>query len=658
MLFDRAGNPLGDFDRTTLREQPQIVEEVNGEHTLTLVTTTVLEVGTYLVMRGYDGRWREFCVNRPDEEHASGRNAVGTYVLPWSLYTDLVSCDGSTLWASAEEGTLDPISASSALVIALSDQTRWGVGTVDVGTTGAVSLYDAQVWDYLAKLVGAFGGEVEAEIEVGDYGVTSRRVALRAHIGSTTAVRRFDWGRDLTRIRRTPAEGPYFCGIRPRGGSTKTDDDGVDYTDRVGIEEEPAVYDESGWYHEANSPYLFDADAIEAFRISDGSGGWQYPVRVVAYSVTETKSGPDAEELLDKASQDIFDYTRPKVTYEADVVAFAAAGMDVSAIALGDETQCVDRGFGDGAGLRIGGRVVRVEYDPLRPRATMQLTIGDFAPTVGDAIRDIARNTLMSVERRVAVVEADYARFGVLDADAIVADLAKLEHLDAQTISADLGFVSELVANDVTAQQIIADRGFFAQLAAGNVTANDITTDHASIGQLDTNYAQIDLANVRNTWIENGVVKNNAIGNAQIISVSANKLTAGTINAGTIRVINLDAANITTGTLNGQRIGEGSLALSKLDKKVYTAQEVDDLIGALDARIDSAVQTYTGNDIPLLNNYPASDWTTDALKTEHVGDIYYGPTRTRGRSYRTARSRVPCNASLTSRATCRAWRAS
>ena len=60
MLFDRAGNPLGDCDQTTLREQPQIVEEVNGEHTLTLVTTTVLEVGTSLVMRGYDGRWREF----------------------------------------------------------------------------------------------------------------------------------------------------------------------------------------------------------------------------------------------------------------------------------------------------------------------------------------------------------------------------------------------------------------------------------------------------------------------------------------------------------------------------------------------------------------------------------------------------------------------
>ena len=247
MLFDRAGNPLGDFDQTPLREQPQIVEEVNGEHTLTLVTTTVLEVGTYLVMRGYDGRWREFCVNRPDEEHANGRSAVGTYVLPWSLYTDLVGADGSTLWASAEEGTLDPITAQQALTIALSDQTRWQVGTVDVGTTGVVSLYDAQVWDYLAKLVGAFGGEVDAEIEVGDYGVTSRRVALRAHIGSTTAVRRFDWGRDRTRMRRTPAEGPYVCGIRPRGGSTKTDDDGVDYTDRVGIEEEPAVYDESGW---------------------------------------------------------------------------------------------------------------------------------------------------------------------------------------------------------------------------------------------------------------------------------------------------------------------------------------------------------------------------------------------------------------------------
>ena len=305
ILYDRAGNPLGDLAPSTVYSR-NVVEEVNGEHTLTIETSTVLHVGTYAVTWGYDGKPREWCVNEPDELHESGRTAIGTYVLPWSLYVDLMAADGSERWVSAEEGTHDPIPARDALPIALADQKRWTAGTIDIDTTGAVSLYDDQVWNYLTKLVGVFGGEIDAEIMVGATGVISRRVAWRRHVGSETVCRRFDYGHDLTSIRRTAAEGPYFCGIRPRGGSTKTDNDGVDYTERVGIEDEPAMPDDGdGWYHNANSPYLIATDSQYAFRISDGHGGWLYPMRVMTYDVAETSSGPDAEELLEKAAKDV-----------------------------------------------------------------------------------------------------------------------------------------------------------------------------------------------------------------------------------------------------------------------------------------------------------------------------------------------------------------
>jgi hypothetical protein len=623
ILFDRAGVPLGDLPRDSIISM-KVVEELNGEHTLTIETTTVLEVGTYALTKGYDGRWREWCVTSPDELHESGATHIGTYTLPWSLYADLVGTDGSTLWASAEEGTLDPITAREALTICLSDQVRWEVGTVDVDTVGAVSLYDEQVWNYLTKLVGVFGGEVDAEIEVDASGVVSRKVALRRYIGSETVRRRFDWGRDLTSIRRTPAEGPYFCGIKPRGGSTKTDKDGVDYTDRVGIEEELPFPDEGdGYYHEQGSPYLIATDARLAFRIADGHGGWLYPMRVMTYDVTETKYGYDSEELMEKAKADVYDATHPKVTYEATVIAFADAGMDTVGISLGDAVHVVDRGFNEGSALRVEGRISRVEYDPRDLASTMQLTIGQMAETLAETIRGLTKNTIATVERRIAVVEGEAARFAAIDATVLVADMARIEALDVDQIAADHIKVDSIDTNQLTADHAVIESldTNYAHVTNGKI--DNVTIGHADIDGLAANYAQIDLQNVATSWIQNGVIKDGSIASAKIISLSANKLTAGTINAGTIRVINLDAANITTGTLNGQRIGEGSLALSKLDKKVYTAQEVDDLIGALDARIDSAVQTYTGNDIPLLNNYPASDWTTDALKTEHVGDIYY-----------------------------------
>lgn len=623
ILYDRAGNPLGDLAPSTVFSR-NVVEEVNGEHTLTIETSTVLHVGTYALTWGYDGKPREWCVNEPDELHESGRTAIGTYVLPWSLYVDLMAADGSERWVSAEEGTHDPIPARDALPIALADQRRWTAGTIDIDTTGAVSLYDDQVWNYLTKLVGVFGGEIDAEITVGATGVISRKVAWRRHVGSETVRRRFDYGHDLTSIRRTAAEGPYFCGIRPRGGQAKTDNDGVDYTERVGIEDEPAMPDDgSGWFHEANSPYLIATDSQYAFRISDGHGGWLYPMRVMTYDVTETSSGPDAEELLEKAAKDVYDATHPSVTYEATVLAFADAGMDTTGINLGDEVYVIDRGFNEDAPLRVEGRISRVEYDPADVAGTMQLTIGHLAETLAETIRGLAKGTLVSVERRIAVVEGEAARFAAVDATVLVADMARIEALDVDQIAADHAKIGSIDTNQLAADHAVIENldSNYAHITNGVI--DRATIDYADVNDLDAHYAEIDLANVNNAWIENGVVKNESIGDAQIISISANKLTAGTIDASDITVTNLNASNITTGTLNGQRLATGSIDLAKLTESVYTEAEVDAMLAAMDARIDSAIQTWSGDVVPTLSNYPASDWTTTALKDEHIGDVYY-----------------------------------
>ncbi|UWF30231.1 gp58-like family protein [Lactiplantibacillus plantarum] len=51
------------------------------------------------------------------------------------------------------------------------------------------------------------------------------------------------------------------------------------------------------------------------------------------------------------------------------------------------------------------------------------------------------------------------------------------------------------------------------------------------------------------TYIDNAIIKD-----AMIANLSANKITAGTINAANINVINLNANNITTGTINGSNL--------------------------------------------------------------------------------------------------------
>ena len=45
-------------------------------------------------------------------------------------------------------------------------------------------------------------------------------------------------------------------------------------------------------------------------------------------------------------------------------------------------------------------------------------------------------------------------------------------------------------------------------------------------------------------------------------------------------------------------------------------------IADLQDQIDGAIEFWTGDAIPTLNNAPANAWTTEALKQEHIGDVY------------------------------------
>lgn len=72
-----------------------------------------------------------------------------------------------------------------------------------------------------------------------------------------------------------------------------------------------------------------------------------------------------------------------------------------------------------------------------------------------------------------------------------------------------------------------------------------------------------------------------------------------------------DISNIST-DLNGLSVDLNDFIDNEY---VQTIQELQD-------QIDGVIEFWTGNDVPTLNNAPASSWTTEALKQEHIGDIY------------------------------------
>ena len=93
---------------------------------------------------------------------------------------------------------------------------------------------------------------------------------------------------------------------------------------------------------------------------------------------------------------------------------------------------------------------------------------------------------------------------------------------------------------------------------------------------------------------------------------------------------------------NGSEISE---EITRIDTEIGNVSEVTDglneeltetrntlnnliqqTIPDLQNQIDGAIQSWDGTEEPTLENYPASEWTTDTEKNRHVGDTYYQNT--------------------------------
>lgn len=349
MVFDRFDTPLFELAEGDVFELTR-TEQVNGEHALTITTTRQLEQGNRILLQDDRSVWREYVVYGVDALHDAGERPIGTYYCTWSVQPDLMGTRVSRM-----PGTETPVAAGVALDAVLSGTSRWVRGTVTRTATGGASMYDTDGWDAMSTLVETWGGEVSTTIEIGSTGVTARKVDLYDKMGDQAAKRRFDFGADLSSIRRTIADGPLYCRITPRGKGEQTDTGG--YGRKITIESVNGGKD-----------YLEKASMVDLAKLPDGSGGWEYPTLEIENGDMETPA-----ELKAWAQSVLDDYTLPRITYEVDVLQLAREGIDMQGVSLGDAVHIVDRKFGEG--LRLSGRVVAMTVDELSGK-TSQLTIG------------------------------------------------------------------------------------------------------------------------------------------------------------------------------------------------------------------------------------------------------------------------------------------
>lgn len=202
-------------------------------------------------------------------------------------------------------------------------------------------------------------------------------------------------------------------------------------------------------------------------------------------------------------------------------------------------------------------------------------------------------------------------------------DEADIRYASIETLKAVNANIDNLKTNKLDATYADIINANVESLKAANAEITQLKANSLTVDIADLKYAQIDFANVKGQVVGTSLIKDGAVTNEKVQNLSANKITSGTIDASKITVTNLNADNITVGTINGKRIGTGSLSLDKLAEEVPTKEYLDKVQEELQGQIDGNIETFTKTEIPTLNNEPAVNWTDNATRKKHIGDICY-----------------------------------
>lgn len=186
-------------------------------------------------------------------------------------------------------------------------------------------------------------------------------------------------------------------------------------------------------------------------------------------------------------------------------------------------------------------------------------------------------------------------------------------------IDVDAIMIEELIGGVAAPSAYYAPISYIdgAQIVNGSITGTEIAS--ATITASEIANLTITASQIANLTLTGSKIADATIDNAKISDLSANKLTAGTIDANTITVINLSATNITGGTLSVNRIAANSISGAKLTIGGVTTDNV-----ASNA-ITYAISTNSPTEYSLL---PTASWTniwsiTIPSVTANRGRIHY-----------------------------------
>lgn len=359
MIFDRWGNPLGDLPYAIKAIRTRATD---GTDTLDITTIGEINKDERLVFKDSTGRWAEYLCQSTQTARAAGMPVTVAY------------CAGGIAELSRtyiEDKRNRNANAKACLAKAL-EGTRWTVGTVETGTitgTADLAFYHCTVLEAVQKTADTYGLETLVEYQPDTTGnrIGQRIIHLLEHRGSTNTTKRFEYGKDLTQIKRDIDSGDVITRLYGWGkGIEQTNDQG----------EATGGYGRKISFADVNNgkPYIQDDNALANWGIVGADGTKHHSEASVDFPDCE-----DPKELLNLTKAALKTRTTPTVSYTADVTALGQAGYDPEGTDVGDSVQIIDTSFTNP--LRLEGRILQIEEDLAGSLADTKITLGNIRQT-------------------------------------------------------------------------------------------------------------------------------------------------------------------------------------------------------------------------------------------------------------------------------------
>lgn len=356
MIFDRWGNPLGDLPYAIKAVRTRATD---GTDTLDITTIGEINKDERIVFKDSMGRWAEYLCQSTQTARAAGMPVTVAY------------CTGSIAELSRtyiEDKRNRAANAKACLAKAL-EGTRWAVGTVETGTitgTADLSFYHCTVLEAVQKTADTYGLEVQTEYQPDPTGnrIGRRIIHLVEHRGSANTTKRFEYGKDLTQIKRDIDSGDVITRLYGWGkGIEQTNDQG----------EATGGYSRKISFADVNhgKPYVQDDQALANWGIPGPDGTRHHSEASVDFPDCE-----DPKELLTLTKNALKTRTTPVVSYTADVTALGQAGLSAEGTDVGDSVQIIDTSFT--TPLRLEGRILQIEEDLAGSLADTKITLGNI----------------------------------------------------------------------------------------------------------------------------------------------------------------------------------------------------------------------------------------------------------------------------------------